>query len=141
MIGSKKEAYQGSQGSAENMNALLGEGSEFEGKLNFQGVVRVDGVIKGEITSKDKLIIGEKAKVEAEISVGTAIISGEVKGNITASQRLEIHAPAKVTGNINTPTLIIDEGVIFEGSCQMSQSRGGPEEKPLSVLSKPDKED
>src|SRR3972149_2112859 len=86
MLGVKRDVYPSSHDtSPDKMNALLGEGSEFEGKLNFEGVVRVDGTIKGEIISKDKLIVGEKALVEAEISVGTAIVSGTVKGNITAS--------------------------------------------------------
>ena len=53
------------------INALLGKGSEFEGKLLFEGTVRIDGKFKGEIKSSDTLIVGEGAKVEAEISVGT----------------------------------------------------------------------
>lgn len=104
----------------QKVNALLGKGSEFEGKLNFEGAVRIDGVMKGEIISKDKLIVGESAKVEAEISVGSAVISGEVIGNITASSEVELIAPAKVTGNIKTPSLIIQKGVIFDGNCSMS---------------------
>lgn len=104
------------------VNALLGKGSEFEGKLNFEGVVRVDGVLKGEIVSKDKVVIGEGARVEAEINVGTAIVSGEVKGNITAAIEIELLAPAKMHGNLKTPSLVIQKGVIFEGSCSMTGS-------------------
>lgn len=104
----------------QKVNALLGKGSEFEGKLNFEGAVRIDGVMKGEIISKDKLIVGESAKVEAEINVGSAVISGEVIGNITAASEVELIAPAKVTGNIKTPSLIIQKGVIFDGNCSMS---------------------
>ena len=109
----------------EKVNALLGKGSEFEGKLSFEGIVRIDGVMKGEISSKDKLVIGDGARVDAEISVGSAVISGDVTGNITAIKEIELLAPAKMVGNINTPSLIIQKGVTFDGSCTMSSSGKG----------------
>jgi len=105
-------------------NALLGKGSEFEGKLSFEGTVRVEGVMKGEIRSKDKLVVGDGARVEAEIDVGSATISGQVTGNITAASRLELKAPAKIKGNVTTPILIIEEGVVFDGNCSMGGAKG-----------------
>jgi len=105
------------------MNALLGKGSEFEGKLSFEGTVQIDGIMKGEVHSKDKLVIGESAKVEAELEIGTAIVSGEVEGNITAKSRIELKSPARVKGNISTPVLIIEEGVTFDGNCSMGGTK------------------
>jgi hypothetical protein len=52
-------------------STLLGRGSEFEGKLTFEGTVRVEGKIRREICSDDVLVIGEGA-VQAEISVGSS---------------------------------------------------------------------
>src|SRR5262249_38039135 len=52
------------------INTLLGKGSEFEGKLTFEGTVRVDGRIAGEIFSDDVLVVGEGAEVHAEIDIG-----------------------------------------------------------------------
>jgi len=101
-------------------NALLGKGSEFEGKLSFEGTVRIDGIMKGEVRSKDKLVVGDGAKVEAEVEVGSAVISGDVIGNITAKERIELKAPAKIKGNITTPVIIIEEGVSFDGNCSMA---------------------
>lgn len=103
----------------EQINALLGKGSEFEGKLTFTGTVRIDGKFTGEIYSKDILIIGDGAKVKADIESGTIIVSGEVNGNIRALKKLEILAPGRLHGNITTPVLLIEEGVIFQGNCQM----------------------
>jgi cytoskeletal protein CcmA (bactofilin family) len=101
------------------INTLLGRGSEFEGKLTFEGTVRIDGKIRGEIFSDDILVVGEGAEVECEVSVGVIIVEGNVTGNIRAKRAVELHAPARVKGNIVTPSLFIDKGVIFEGSCQM----------------------
>jgi cytoskeletal protein CcmA (bactofilin family) len=103
-------------------NAILDRGSEFEGKLTFEGTVRIDGKFKGEIISEANLVVGESGKVEADIKVASISISGEVNGNITAKGRVELHAPAVVKGNIHTPSLVIEEGVTFEGSCMMEKS-------------------
>ncbi len=102
-----------------DLNALLGRGSEFEGKLTFEGTVRIDGKFSGEISTNDILVIGEGAKVQAEINAGSVVINGEVQGNIRAKTSIELHQPAKVKGNLETPMLSIDKGVIFEGSSKM----------------------
>ncbi|RJO66270.1 MAG: polymer-forming cytoskeletal protein [Myxococcales bacterium] len=107
--------------SANEINALLGKGSEFEGKLTFEGTVRIDGRFVGEIVSEDTLIVGEGAEVEAEIKVNRVVIYGNVKGNVIAPASVNLHAPARLLGSIATRSLTIAEGVIFEGSCHMTE--------------------
>jgi cytoskeletal protein CcmA (bactofilin family) len=102
-----------------DLNALLGKGSEFEGKLTFEGTVRIDGKFSGEIHTNDVLVIGEGARVQAEINAGSVVINGEVQGNIRAKTSIELHPPAKVRGNLEAPSLSIDKGVMFEGTCKM----------------------
>jgi cytoskeletal protein CcmA (bactofilin family) len=102
------------------ITALLGRGTRFEGKLHFDGRVRVDGYFQGEINSDDTLIIGDGAEVHAEIDVATVIVrGGQVHGNIRARNAIEIHAPGKMIGNLHSPSLFIDRGVEFQGSCRM----------------------
>lgn len=103
-----------------DITTLLGPGTQFEGKLHFEGRVRIDGVFKGEVKSADTLIIGEGAEVHAEIDVATVIIrGGTVHGNIRAKQSLEIHSPGRLIGNIHSPSIFIERGVEFQGSCRM----------------------
>src|SRR3954453_20988413 len=97
------------------INTLLGRGTSFEGKLTFEGTVRIDGKLSGEIFSDDVLVVGEGAEVHAEIDIGEIIIQGTVVGNIRAKRGVEIHAPGRVRGDITTPSLQVDKGVIFEG--------------------------
>lgn len=108
------------------VTGVLDTGSEFEGKLAFQGTLRIGGVFKGQIFTPDTLIIGEGAKVSGEIDAGIVIISGEVHANIKARHRVEIHSPAIFRGSIVTPSLQVDEGVIFEGSSKMINSATAP---------------
>ena len=116
MVATAKQAAQG------EITTLLGRGAAFEGKLTFDGTVRIDGRFKGEVFSDDVLVIGEGAHVEAEIDIGEVIIQGTVVGNIKAKRSIEIHAPGRVKGDLHTPTLQIDKGVIFEGRSFMENA-------------------
>jgi len=118
--------------SGKEINAFLGHDTEFVGKLVFKEAVRLDGKFSGEIYSNGNLIIGESAVIDAEIKVDTVIISGRVNGNVEAKSRVEINAPGKLFGNIRSPVLIINEGVIFEGNCQMESVE--IEESGISVV-------
>ena len=105
--------------SKDEINAFLGEGAEFEGKLTYAGSVRIDGRFKGEIITEGSLIVGETAVVESDISASHVIVSGEVRGNIKAEEKIEIYSPARVSGNIQGRSILIEEGAFFEGNCQM----------------------
>jgi cytoskeletal protein CcmA (bactofilin family) len=110
------------------LNALLGKGSQFEGKLIFEGTVRIDGKFSGEIISSDQLIIGEGAEVKATVKVGTLTCLGDYQGDATATKAIELKAPAKVRGNLTTASIVIERGVFFDGTCKMDTG-GAPASK------------
>ena len=97
------------------ITSLLGQGSEFEGKLTFEGTLRIDGVLKGEVFSDGVLIVGEEARVEARIDIGEIMIQGTVIGNIHAKRSIKVFAPGRVIGDLTCPNLQIEKGVTFEG--------------------------
>lgn len=105
----------------DEINAFLGINTAFEGKLSFNGAVRIDGHFKGEIHTTGTLVVGETAVLQADIYVAHVIVSGEIRGNIRAGERIEVHAPGRIFGNIQAPILVIGEGVIFEGNCHMQE--------------------
>jgi cytoskeletal protein CcmA (bactofilin family) len=115
------------------ISAFLGKGTAFKGVLSFEGTIRVDGKIEGEVISKDTLIAGDGAFLQGEISVGTIILSGKIVGNINASQQVHLLAPANIQGNIKTPKLIIEEGVTFDGKCEMAGEKKAAEQKVVSL--------
>jgi cytoskeletal protein CcmA (bactofilin family) len=102
------------------ITALLGHGTRFEGKLTFDGCVRIDGAFTGEIRSDDTLILGEGADVQAEIDVATVIVrGGSLNGNVRAKVAIELYAPCRVIGNLHSPQISIERGVSFQGQCRM----------------------
>ncbi|ABC81935.1 bactofilin family protein [Anaeromyxobacter dehalogenans] len=109
---------------------LLGKGVEFDGKLTFAGTVRIDAKFTGSITTEDVLVVGEQARIDAQITCGTVIVHGEVNGDIKAKTSVELHHTARVRGDIETPSLSIEKGVVFQGSTRMpgagGERGGGP---------------
>ena len=115
------------------ITAFLGKGTGFKGVLSFEGTIRVDGKVEGEVISKDTLIGGDEAHLQGDVSVGTLILSGKAVGNISASQKVHLLAPAVIEGNIRTPKLIIEEGVTFDGKCEMASQKKASEQKVVAL--------
>ncbi len=110
---------------ADEILSILGEGVELQGELSFAHGIRVDGAVRGRIRSESCLIIGPRGRVEAEVVIRRVSIHGEFHGTIQASDRVEIHREGKVYGDLYTPCLIIEAGALFEGKCNMNESRAG----------------
>ena len=104
------------------VTALLDQGCSFDGRLTFEGTVRIGGTFRGEIFTNDTLVINPGAKIDAQIEADTVIISGGVKGHIFARNKVIMHPPAVFTGTVTTPSLRIDEGVVFEGASYMPKN-------------------
>lgn len=105
------------------VTAILDKGTQFEGKLSFEGTVQIGGEFKGEIYSNDTLIVNESALITAQIEAETIIINGRVEGNLFAKKRVIMHPPAVFRGTVTSPSLRIDEGVVFEGASYMPKAQ------------------
>ena len=103
-------------------NAILGKGAEFEGKLAFEGTVRIEGKFLGEISSEGTLVVGQGARVEANIAVATIIINGDVIGDIRATSLVSLQSTGRLKGNILTAGLSVAQGAVFDGACRMSDA-------------------
>jgi len=119
-----------------DIKAFLGPGSQFEGKLVFNEIVRLDGAFRGEVTSHDTLIVGESAEIQADIQVGTLIMSGNFKGNVKAKTRVELRSPAKVDGTIETPAISVEDGVLLNGTITMNIGENAAGSKAVEVDAK-----
>ena len=118
------------------IKAYMGEDTVFNGVLNFDGTVRIDGKFEGKVITEDTLIIGETGYLMAEITAGTVICMGRVEGTIVASKKVEIHSTSKVLGNIKSPAIDIELGGILDGNCDMT----GKETKIIPLVKTEEKE-
>jgi len=119
----------GEKGTIDEIHTVLGLGSRFEGKLYFEGVVRIDGFFSGEIFTKGKLIVGEKGEVKGNIEVDEVDVAGIVEGNIVSSGKVWLRSSARVFGDIQTRVFIVEEGALFNGVCKMERKIGSLQEE------------
>jgi cytoskeletal protein CcmA (bactofilin family) len=113
-----RERGQHIEQNSENLT-LLGKGAEFRGVVSFDGTLRVDGRVEGEIHTTGMLIVGEHAVIEGIISAGVLMNSGKINGTITALEKIHILKPGVLVGDIRTPVIAIEEGSQFHGMCDM----------------------
>ena len=105
---------------ADTISTFLGSDADIDGSIGFKGTLRVDGKVTGKITSSaGTLIVGEKASINADVSVNVAIVMGEVNGTIDARDRIELYPPGRVGGDIQAPVISIEPGGVFNGTCAM----------------------
>lgn len=106
----------------EDISAFVGKGVEFKGTISYSGTVRIDGSLDGEIRTEGTLLIGEEAVIQAKVSAGVIVCKGKITGDVVAKERVKLRAPAVVNGSVKTPMLSMEDGVLFNGGLEMSQS-------------------
>jgi cytoskeletal protein CcmA (bactofilin family) len=97
----------------------ISSGSKLTGDLVSSGDVRIDGHLKGSITTEGRLVLGEGGIIDGQIKCQTAIIGGQLKATITAEELLTLKSTAKLSGEIIAGQLAIEPGAVFTGKCSM----------------------
>ncbi len=132
---------------SDRIENVIGPTATFIGEMKCDGGVRIDGVFEGHLETGGNVIIGETAKVLADIAGRNISISGAVKGNIIASGRLEILSTGLLWGDIQVASFLIDEGGVFSGRSEMPVefepllTAGGEEPKRLTEAQPADAEE
>ena len=117
MFTNKNEAMKNSEPTAA-VN-MIGAGTIITGDVISKGDIRVDGTLKGSVSTEGKVVLGREGVIEGDIVCKDADISGTIKARITVSQLLSLKSTAKLNGDIITNKLSIEPGASFTGSCSM----------------------
>ncbi|MBK7425142.1 MAG: polymer-forming cytoskeletal protein [Propionivibrio sp.] len=102
-----------------SIDSLIGAGTRVEGNVIFSGGLRVDGEVRGNISSENgqegTLVISEKASVEGAIAVGHVVVNGTVIGPVFAGESLELLPAARVTGDVEYHQIEMQQGAVIQG--------------------------
>lgn len=105
---------------AEDENfTFLGKGANFKGVVHFEGTVRIDGRLEGEVHTTGTLVIGDSAVIKGIVTAGTLMTSGKIKGTITVTEKIQLLKNGILVGDIRTPNLSIEDGAHFHGTSDM----------------------
>lgn len=98
---------------------LIGAETRIEGDVHFSGGLRVDGVIRGNISepngSPSTLILSEQGRIEGAVSASKLVINGKIIGSVKANQFIELQAKAHITGDVYYKSLEMHTGAVIEG--------------------------
>ena len=89
------------------------------GDLETEGVVRVEGRVRGTVRVGAQVLVSQGAVIEGDLHTQEAVIAGQVSGAIHARERVELLATAMVAGDILTPRISIIEGARITGEVKM----------------------
>jgi len=105
---------------SDRISTFIGADASIDGCIEFKGTIRVDGKVKGKISSNSgTVVVGEKAVVDADVFVNVAVVMGQFNGTINATERIEVYPPGKVEGDLHAPVISIEPGGVFNGNCVM----------------------
>ena len=99
--------------------SMIKEGCIIRGAFECEGDLVLGGFVEGDLLVHGELTILESGDVKANIRAFSVIVFGRVVGDIRASELIKLHSNAQVRGNIKTKRLLIQDGVVFDGRCEM----------------------
>ncbi len=101
------------------IDCLIGAGTTVDGNVSFTGGLRVDGIVRGNVTTANgesgTLVVSEHARIDGEIKVSHVVVNGAVNGPINADDFLELQAKARIVGDISYRTLEMHLGAVVQG--------------------------
>lgn len=115
MLGKKQAEYVNAK-----VNSIIGTDMVLEGNITAQESIRIEGTVKGDVSSEGTLVISPSGKITGNIKGSNIMVGGTIEGDMTSGGRIEVAASGKIIGNIRTKSLIIDENAVFQGQCTMN---------------------
>lgn len=104
--------------SPERLNRIV-EGTSIVGDIRSESNIRIDGKLKGTITTKGKLVIGPKGSIQGDVTCQNADIEGSLEGKIVVNELLSLKSSAKVTADVTTNKLAVEPPANITGNISM----------------------
>lgn len=105
--------------SPDRLNVIV-EGSKVIGDMITESNLRIDGEVKGNVSSASKVVIGKNGNVLGNLTCADADIEGNIKGIIKVDSLTILRETARIEGEITTAKLQVEDGAQFSGNCKMS---------------------
>jgi cytoskeletal protein CcmA (bactofilin family) len=102
------------------ISSVIGADMVMEGNITSKETIRIEGTVKGDVSSEGILIVSAPGKIIGNVKGSSIMVSGTIEGDMDSNGRIEVSATGRINGNIRTKSLIIDENAVFQGQCTMN---------------------
>jgi cytoskeletal protein CcmA (bactofilin family) len=106
-------------GETRNVDTIISSEAVFEGVLQTQNSICIEGVFKGQLECKGQVILNKTGCLEANVVAEYVTINGKVTGNITALKQLDVGPTGAVHGDVKAASVTIQKGGVLDGTCKM----------------------
>jgi len=106
--------------SGAELATILGHEGIFEGKISVKHSIRIDGSLKGELTTTESLTVGREGVIEGNVNAKHLISGGRIKGTVVVSGKTVLEETSELAGDLKTSKLVIEEGAVLQGKTDMS---------------------
>ena len=104
--------------SPDRLNRIV-EGTKIIGDIISESNLRIDGEVKGNVSTSSKVVVGESGSINGNLTCLDADIEGKIEGKLKIDGLLILREQARIIGDIATAKLHMEEGALFEGECRM----------------------
>lgn len=118
--------------------SVITKNSKFNGDIELECNIHIDGEFSGKIKSKSSVVIGKTGNLNCDIFANKVIVSGNMKGNIEA-ESVEILQGGRVFGKVISNNLVIQKDGIFDGESKRKSQKEEPKPSNNKELKKEDK--
>lgn len=108
-----------SSGGPIGFETVLGANCTLEGALKSKANVRLDGIFTGTLEIEGNILVGETARITADIHARNISIAGAVRGNVSG-KKVQILRTGRVWGDIEATALTTEEGAFIDGKITMT---------------------
>ena len=118
------------------IGSIIGADMIVEGNIKATEAIRVEGNVKGDVSSEGTLVISSTGKVIGNIKGNNIMIAGTIEGDLFSGGRTEVASTGRIIGNIRTKSLIVDENAVFQGQCTMNPDGSASAPRAIPMASK-----
>jgi cytoskeletal protein CcmA (bactofilin family) len=112
---------------------VLGANCALEGTLRSKANVRLDGTFTGTLEIEGNVLVGETARITADINARNISIAGAVRGNVSG-KKVQLLRTGRVWGDIRATALTTEEGAFIDGKITMVGHEATSISEPVFVL-------
>ena len=101
------------------IDSLIGSTTRIEGNVIFTGGLRVDGMVRGNVSALPEqpgtLVVSSEARIDGEVQAAHIVVNGTINGPVHATETLELQAVSRVKGDVYYKTIEVHQGAVVEG--------------------------
>ena len=101
------------------IDSLVGATTRIEGNVVFSGGLRVDGMVRGNVSAlpdqPGTLVVSSEARIDGEVQAAHIVVNGQINGPVQSTETLELQAGSRVKGDVHYNSIEIHQGAVVEG--------------------------